>query len=121
MSVRRIDDGVVNYHSDGSMVSVEVEERDGEFRSLRPDRPVASFDHVFQPVSEAAAAAMRALREPQPDEVTIHFGIKVTGSGQAVVAKSTVDAHFEITLRWRPGDRSASGGRAASSAEEPTL
>ncbi|MFI6638094.1 CU044_2847 family protein [Streptomyces sp. NPDC050504] len=107
MSVGRIDDGVVNYHSRGDVVSVEIEERDGDFRSLRPDRPVASFDRVFQPVSEAAAAAMRALRETQPDEVTIHFGIKVTGSGQAVVAKNTTDAHFEITLSWRPGDRPA--------------
>ncbi|MFF4268824.1 CU044_2847 family protein [Streptomyces sp. NPDC001536] len=102
MSARRIlGDEFVTYTSGGDEVSVEIEPREDDFRSLRPDQPVASFDHVFRPVGEAAAAAMRAMRDVRPDEVTIQFGIKVTGSGQAVVAKTSSDAHFEVTLSWK--------------------
>ncbi|MFD7326120.1 CU044_2847 family protein [Streptomyces sp. NPDC059875] len=85
-------------------MSVEIEARDNDFRPLRPDQPVANLDRVFRPVGEAAAAALRAVRETQPDEVTIHFGIKVTGSGEVVVAKASSDAHFEITLSWKSGE-----------------
>ncbi|MFJ4889115.1 CU044_2847 family protein [Streptomyces sp. NPDC088788] len=91
----------------GEEVQVEIKPAADDFRPIDPDRPIGRLERVFRPVLQAATAAGRAARESadQPDEITVRFGLTLTGSGQAVVARGSNESNFEITLHWhrRPG------------------
>ncbi|MEU9189880.1 CU044_2847 family protein [Streptomyces sp. NPDC048484] len=84
----------------GEMVRAEIEPTDDDFMPVSAVRPVAKLEHLFGPVIRAAGAAVSEARAVQPDEVTVSFGIKLTGSGEAVLSKNSTERHFEITLNW---------------------
>lgn len=61
---------------------------------------------------EAAKALLDRVREVAPDSVEVRFGVKVTGTTNWIIARSSLEGNFEVTLAWKPGDRAdASGGR----------
>ncbi|MFJ6505469.1 CU044_2847 family protein [Streptomyces sp. NPDC091879] len=94
---------VVTYTTyDGEEVQVEIKPAADDFRPIDPDRPIGRLERVFRPILHAATAAARAARESadQPDEITVRFGLALTGSGQAVVARGSNESNFEITLHW---------------------
>ncbi|MGI5518988.1 CU044_2847 family protein [Streptomyces sp. CA-106131] len=90
---------------DDEEVRVEIKPSDDGFMPVSADRPIGRLERVFRPVLQAAAAAATAARfsSETPDEVTLRFGVKLTGSGQAVVSRGTEESNFEITLHWHRG------------------
>ncbi|RIV35603.1 hypothetical protein D2L64_21820 [Micromonospora radicis] len=67
-------------------------------------------------VRESAAPAVAAAKElleqvkaVSPDAVEVRFGIKATGTANWVVAKTTGEANFEVTLAWSPDGAPANG------------
>ncbi|MET7377550.1 CU044_2847 family protein [Streptomyces sp. NPDC005526] len=87
---------------DDEEVRVEIKPSDDDFMPVSADRPIGRLEKVFRPVMQAAAAAATAARfgSESPDEVTLRFGVTLTGSGQAVVSRGTDESNFEITLHW---------------------
>ena len=95
--------------SPGETVVVEVDEAEsevGEERAARPgevERAGRSLEEALERVKPAATAViekLRGLAEP-PDDMTITFGIKLTGKAGAVVASAAVEANYQVTLHWR--------------------
>jgi hypothetical protein len=41
-----------------------------------------------------------------PDEVQVEFGVRLTAEAGAVIAKTSVDGHLNVTLKWRNDKRS---------------
>lgn len=57
---------------------------------------------------------LERVKHAKPDEVTVKFGIKVTGGANWIVAKAATQGSFEVTLKWSPDD-----GQAAPPEPEP--
>jgi hypothetical protein len=85
---------------DGDDVRVEIEPSDDGFMPVSGERPLGSMEYLFRPVFSAADSLIREARSAHPDEVTVRFGIKVTGSGKAVIARKVDEGNFEISLNW---------------------
>lgn len=87
---------------------VEVDERDAGFESIKrgPKQIVHDvnqrFEDALASVREAALPALRSFRDEalQPDEVEIEFGVKLNATAGAVIAKSTVEGHLVVKLKW---------------------
>lgn len=84
----------------GDEVRVEIESSDDGFMPVSVERPLGSVEYLFRPVFSAAESLIMEARQTHPDEVTLRFGIKVTGSGKAVIARKIDEGNFEIILNW---------------------
>ena len=98
---------------DGGAVLVEVDgdrPSDRVVRGLSPGELVTRADETveaaFARVKPAAAALVDGIRgmADAPDEVEVKFGIRLAGEVGAVIAKTSADANFEVTLRWTGKD-----------------
>jgi hypothetical protein len=67
---------------------------------------VGRVQDAVRPAVDAAYVVLQRVAEVKPHEVQVKFGIKVNGTTNWLVAKTGVDANFEITLTWKPSDRS---------------
>ena len=59
---------------------------------------------------EAARALLDRVREVAPDSVEVKFGVKVTGTTNWIVARSTLEGNFEVTLAWERRTAPDAGG-----------
>ena len=61
-----------------------------------------TFRQALQPVISAAAEVIEKFRElpGRPDEVEIHFGVKLDGTLGAIIATAAVGTHLDVTIRW---------------------
>jgi len=95
---------------DGGTVLVEVDgagsASDRVVRGLSPTELVTRADETveaaFARVKPAAVALVEGIRgmADAPDEVEVKFGIRLSGELGAVIAKTSADANFEVSLRW---------------------
>jgi hypothetical protein len=92
---------------DGQTVKVEVDPRSGIVPSARPGEVVARASESFQsalerltPMSEDIVARFRNLAV-RPAEIGIEFGIKLTAEAGVVIAHTSGEANFKVTLQWR--------------------
>ena len=83
-------------------VQVEVEAATG-FRPVSAHSVLGSVREAVRPVMKAAEAVLSEARGSSPDEVTVRFGLKVSGERNWVVAKSVEEGNFEVTLSWKAG------------------
>jgi hypothetical protein len=101
---------------DGMSVLVEVDEdafgieraargRNGLIAASRGLE--AALDEV-RPAVQALASALRGLA---PREYQVQFGIKLNGEVGAVVARTGLEGHFNVTMAWGP--EPPSGGEAS--------
>ena len=84
----------------GDNVRLEIEPSGDGFMPVSGERPLGGLTDLFRPVFSAVEALVWEAREVHPDEVTVRFGIKLTGGGQAIVSKNVNDSNFEISLSW---------------------
>ncbi|WLW53063.1 CU044_2847 family protein [Streptomyces sp. YU58] len=96
---------------DGGFLVVEVAEGEpGVVEVSRLGNTVAdataSFEEGIDRVRNAAASALRRLRDmpSRPDEVCLEFGMRFNAELGAVIAKSVGEAHLRITMTWRADD-----------------
>ncbi|MBB2914439.1 hypothetical protein FHS43_005751 [Streptosporangium becharense] len=72
--------------------------KDGDFAQAK-----ASFENALASVRDAASSALRQFRTMAvpPDEVEIQFGIKLSASAGAVIAKTATEGHFDVKIKWQ--------------------
>ena len=94
---------------DGGTVVVEVDEDvAGTTRASRPgevaEKATETFEAALAPVVPAAEALIGRLRglSQRPEEVTIQFGVKLSGKLNAIIASSAGEANFAVTVKWKP-------------------
>lgn len=90
----------------GGTVTVELDEKPGVVPaggrgSVLRDAKL-SLERALSDVRDAAAAALGQFQEmaSKPDEVEIVFGVKLDAQAGAIIAKTGVQGHFEIKLKW---------------------
>jgi len=78
----------------------------GIIRSARPGEVIGtaatSFDDALQrlqPMAQALIARLRDLAE-RPDGIGVEFGLKMTMDAGLVVAHTSGEANFKVTLQW---------------------
>ncbi|PTA43210.1 CU044_2847 family protein [Micromonospora sp. RP3T] len=98
---------------EGGTVLVEIDEVEGRSGVVKAGRPgemltraAQSMEAALQPVTAAARAALEELRTVEPDEVTVEFGVQFRAELGAVIARSSGECNFKVTMRWSaPTDR----------------
>ncbi|GAA2888176.1 CU044_2847 family protein [Streptosporangium fragile] len=62
-----------------------------------------SFESALANVRDAASSALQQFRTmaAPPDEVEIQFGIKLSASAGAVIAKTGTEGHFDVKIKWQ--------------------
>lgn len=60
------------------------------------------FEDALAEIRDAAANALDVFRDGRldPDEVTITFGVRLNAEAGAVIAKTTVEGHLTVQLKW---------------------
>lgn len=53
----------------------------------------------LQPLTSSVVRRLSALAE-SPDRVGVEFGISLSGKAGMVIAETTAQSHFKITLEW---------------------
>lgn len=79
---------------------------------LRAKESVEAALDQIKPAISATAARLRAMAA---DEVSVEFGLVLGIEGGPVIAKSTAEVHFTVTLTWRR-DEEAGGEEPAPDA-----
>lgn len=113
---------LVEFHlADGSVVLVQgdagplaTSEGDGEHVAMRGwrDRAPAGvvtvaastgFEQALEAVRPAAETVVERLRTVAggPDEMTVEFGLQMSGQVGAYIAQASTTANFKVTLTWR--------------------
>lgn len=107
LAVRRDSGPFVTYITpSGEEVRVEIQPSGDGFMPVSGERPLGRLDYLFGPVFSTAEELIRGAREVQANQVTIRFGIKITGGGQAVVSRTVDEGNFEVSLNWDQADHS---------------
>ena len=102
---------VVTYSVDESTtVGFEVELPEGFRPAGGPEEILGRVRDAVAPAVKAAKEIVERVRELEPGQVEVRFGIKVSGGAQWLVAKAAAEANFEVTLTWT---RAAAAGSAA--------
>ena len=53
----------------------------------------------MKPAAVALVDGLRGMVDA-PDEIQVTFGIRLSGEVGAVIAKTSADANFEVSMRW---------------------
>ena len=92
---------------DGSEIVVEVDvPQAGMMPATRGgvgEKGRRSFEKALEslrPAAQAVLAKLRSLTEP-PDEVTVEFGLKLGAEAGAILAASSMEANYKVTLTWK--------------------
>lgn len=64
-----------------------------------------NLESMFAQVVPSARAIVRALAELRASEVQVEFGIKLAGEAGVVIARSSIEAHFNVRMAFQPGVR----------------
>jgi len=87
----------------GGNLLVELDDPEGTAIPGASRPPIhENLDSVVAQVKPGVSAFARELRNltDPPSHVSMEFGVKLTGDGKAIVAKSSDGAQFKITLTW---------------------
>lgn len=117
---------VVRFELDeGGTVLVEPINEDGIVRASNNAGAAlrnasSSFETALAGVRSAAAATLRQFTSlpHQPEEVTIEFGVRLDLAAGAVIARTAVEGHLQVTLLWKRTDQ-AEPPRASAQPDEP--
>lgn len=92
----------------GEVILVEVDEvpRGGAVtRGLSPaatiERARLSLEEALDKAQPMAAALVHKLKQLEPDEATIEFGLGLSAEAGAVLVAATSAVHYRVTLTWR--------------------
>jgi hypothetical protein len=101
--------------ADGLQVTVEAPGQPGVTPAgLRPRVAHAeqTLEHALRPVTAAAAEVLQKFRNlpGRPDEIEIHFGIRLDATFGAIIASTTVGTNLDVTLRWSHATADAADG-----------
>ncbi|NUO99410.1 MAG: hypothetical protein HOW71_04520 [Nonomuraea sp.] len=109
---------LIRWETDTGPIVVEVSDDEPGFESIarRPGEVIHDaqdkFESALISLRGAARSALEIFRDDvlKPDGVDIEFGVKLNATAGAVIAKSTVEGHLVVKLRWERG----TGGSATA-------
>jgi NTP-dependent ternary system trypsin peptidase co-occuring protein len=98
------------------LVEVDTSSAVGQGRVARRPGDLAvdagkSFDAAVDAVRPAAASIVEKLMglPRPPDEASVQFGLKLSLNAGAIIASSSAEGNFTVTLTWRRVTLSESG------------
>jgi hypothetical protein len=92
---------VVSYRiDDATIVQFEIEPPPGFAPASTGDAATRVSD-ALDPAIAAARVVLDRVAALGPEEVTVQFGVKVSGTAHWLVAKTAAEGNFEVTLTWR--------------------
>ena len=61
------------------------------------------FEKALATLKTLATATMRAVRDiaDSPDEYEVKVGLKFTAEANVILAKSSAEGNFEVTMKWK--------------------
>jgi NTP-dependent ternary system trypsin peptidase co-occuring protein len=93
---------IVTYALDDSTkVRFEIDPPAG-FQEAGADKVIGKVQDALTPAIETAQVILNKLKEAKPGEVTVTFGLKVSGKLDWFVARAGTEGNFQITLTWQP-------------------
>lgn len=102
--------GLVQYRLEtGGNVLVEVEETDLEkgrtpvSRKPRvPEEATKEFEQALDDIRPVADAIVQKFKDlsSKPDNIGVEFGVKMNAQAGALIAATSVEANFRVTLSW---------------------
>jgi hypothetical protein len=60
-----------------------------------------SLHAALGPVRIMARTVLEELREAEPSEIAVEFGVSLTAEAGAVIARTESTAHLTVTLTWK--------------------
>jgi len=93
----------------GEAVIVEVEPREipddlvlaGPERAKLAAKAGESLQAGLNQIKPALDAVVKWVREAQPDEFAVEFGLKLGGETSVIIAKGTAEVNFVVKLKWK--------------------
>lgn len=92
----------------GEVILVEVDEapRSGAVtRGLSPsaaiERARLTLEEALDKAQPVATALVNKLKQLEPDEATIEFGLALSAEAGAILASTGSAVHYRVTLTWR--------------------
>jgi len=107
---------------DGSRVVAEVDEPDARASIKRGDRLQESvekagqtFEAALDQIKPAAAVLISKFRaiHDAPAEVQVEFGLKLSAAAGALIASTSAEANFRVTLTWKCAEQKLPAPSAA--------
>lgn len=99
---------LARWQTDDGPVVVEVDPDDVGFQGVakKPGEIVdvaERFENTLAHVRTAAMATLRTFRDSAMDahEISLEFGIKITVEAGAIIAKTALDGHIAVTVKWQ--------------------
>jgi hypothetical protein len=91
-----------NLGDDGTIVAEVDDSEPGVDRAARGGDRLKTAAASLTQVRTLAVAALRQLKDIEsPDEVELEFGIRLTVTAGAVLARSSLDGHIQVRLAWK--------------------
>lgn len=101
---------VVTYALDDSTrVRFEIDPPEG-FQDAGTDNVIGKVQDALEPAIDTARYVLDKLKETRPGEVTVTFGLKVSGKLDWFIARAGTEGNFQITLTWKPRDANPEPG-----------
>ena len=95
---------IVTYALDESTrVRFEIDPPAG-FQDAGADKVIGSVQDALAPAIETAKLVLDKLKDAKPGEVTVTFGLKVSGKLDWFIARAGTEGNFQITLNWQPSE-----------------
>jgi Trypsin-co-occurring domain 1 len=95
---------------DGSYTYIEVDDNQesGMVEAARPGEiyrtASKTFEQALESISPGVRAVLSGLKDlpaiQKPKEIEVEFGIKISGSTDAVFASMSGEANFTVKLKW---------------------
>lgn len=83
----------------GPVRAGRVEERVRELA----EESTATLSDALAPIAQMSRQVLDQLRSAAPHEVQVEFGVALTATAGAVLAKAGGSCHLTIKLTWKPG------------------
>lgn len=97
-----LEDGTHIMVETDSIEAAESTER-GLYVSELAEKAKQTFETSLERIKPTAAAIIAKLRElsDQPEQVAVEFGVKLSAAAGVVLASSSLEANFKVTLTWK--------------------
>jgi hypothetical protein len=76
-----------------------------------------TLEGALQPITRAAATALRSLQSIDPTTVQVEFGVRIHAKTGAVLTEAGAEGHLKVTVTW---DRTVSQPVAPELSAEPS-
>jgi hypothetical protein len=92
--------------AEGGSVVAELDGAPGVSRAGRQgvlETARSTLEGALTEVRDAAAATLAQFQDMarKPDEVEIKFGVKLDAQAGAIIARTGMQGHFEVTVKWK--------------------